>query len=116
MDFIDKFTVFWKDERIAAIDIDQNKNVVVQKYCDVFGKQPFWGGAINFARVCEFVESRCFDESRADKRELLEAFGLSEYNPWKIVKITHGRMWDDFMWLKFPGENITWKDVSHGRV
>lgn len=32
MDFIDKFTVFWKDERIADIDIDQNKNVVVQKY------------------------------------------------------------------------------------
>lgn len=59
--------------------------------------------------------SRCFEEARPDKYELLNRLGLTEYNPWEIVKVTHGRLWDDYLWIKFEGEDLTWKDVAYDR-
>lgn len=43
----------------------------------------------------EFLESRCIPRSRAGLREYLDALGLCEYNPEKIIKITEGRMKED---------------------
>ena len=36
---------------------------------------------------------------------------LSEYNPYEIVKHTHGVSYNDFIWFRFPGEKLTSKDV-----
>lgn len=44
-------------------------------------------------------------------KQYLEDLGLDEYNPYEIVRLTHGVMWEDNMWLKFPGEDVSWKDV-----
>jgi hypothetical protein len=44
--------------------------------------------------------------------EYLETLGLTAYDPWKIVEITHGVMWEDFLWIKFPGETLSWEDVK----
>jgi hypothetical protein len=45
----------------------------------------------------------------------LEDMGLSAYNPWEIVKITHGVMLEDFVWIRFDGEDLKWNDVKHVR-
>ena len=36
---------------------------------------------------------------------------LSEYNPYEIVKHTHGVSYNDFIWFRFLGEKLTSKDV-----
>lgn len=118
MEFTDYlFEVMWKDELIASVSITENRKIIeVKKYSDDIAKQPFWGGKIDLNRIYQFIEFRCFEEARPDKKELLKKLGLTEYNPWEIVRKTHGRLFDDFLWLRFPEENITWKDVSNGRI
>ena len=48
---------------------------------------------------------------RADIGEKLTNLGLKEYNPYEIVKRTHGVSYNDFIWFRFPGEKLTSKDV-----
>lgn len=111
------FDVMWKDELVSSVFIAENrKKIDVKKYNNEIFKQPFWGGKIDIFRIYDFLEFRCFESARPDKNELLAGLGLTEYNPWKIVKVTHGRLYDDFLWLRFPGENLTWKDVANGKL
>lgn len=63
-------------------------------------------------QLYDFIESRCMDRRRTQMPKYLEVLGLAEYNPYEIVKKTHGVMWEDFLWMKFPNENITWEDVK----
>lgn len=58
----------------------------------------------------------CFEEGNADKEFFLKVLGLDEYNPWDIVPLTHGVMLEDFLWVRFKGqENLTWEEVRHVR-
>jgi len=104
------FTVMNKDRKITDVEIKNNK-VNVIKYSMQMDEQPFYGGPVDLERVYLFLESRCMDRNRDCLDEYLDWLGLDEYNPYKIVKKTHGVMWEDFFWLRFPGEDITWKDV-----
>ena len=44
-------------------------------------------------------------------KDELRALGLTEYKPLDIVRKTHGVSYNDFLWFRFPGENISSKDV-----
>lgn len=59
----------------------------------------------------EFLKYRCFPETRANCKELLKALGLEFYEVFSIVEKTHGVMVDDIFWVKFEGENLTYRDV-----
>lgn len=59
----------------------------------------------------KILELRCWDRGRADINEILAHLGLKDYNPYEIVKKTHGVSWNDYIWFRFPGENLTSKDV-----
>ena len=52
---------------------------------------------------------------RKERREMaqtaLERVGLSENNPWKWCRISHGVTYEDFFWIRFEDEDIQWKDV-----
>lgn len=108
-----KFTVMWKDDVMADVELyDKRRKVRIEKYKNTFPENPFYGGEITPERVYSFLEGRCMDRNRPCLSEYLKWLGLEEYNPYEIVRITHGTMWEDFQWLKFPGEEIGWKDVK----
>ena len=48
-----------------------------------------------------FLRERCFPQTRANAKELLEALGIDNYDPLQIVEKTQGRMAEDSMWMKF---------------
>ena len=62
-----------------------------------------------------FLESRCFDRNRPDRDRILKRWGLPEYYSDFIVQETHGVMMSDTSWIRFEGENLTWKEVNPGR-
>lgn len=66
--------------------------------------------------VNQFFEERCFEECNASKDIFLKDLGLESYNPWDIVRKTHGFLWDDYMWIRFEGEKLTWEDVNLGKL
>lgn len=107
------FDIMYKDELVSEVSFVNGK-LLVKKHNNNVAIQPFHGGEITPSRVEEFLLSRCFRFSRPDKEDLLKALGLEVYNPFDIVSKTHGHMYHDCLWVRFPGENLKWADVENG--
>jgi len=108
-----KFSVMWKNELCADVEIDEKRNVHVTKYKDDkdVSKMPFGGPKTDIFRIADFLESRWYERGRSDFNELLEIVGCED-DLYDIVKKTHGVMFEDFLWIKFEGEELTWEDVK----
>lgn len=108
-----KFDIYWKNERTASVTISANRqSVFYQKFTNEIPKIPFLFLNPTIEQMVDFIESRCMDKRRTQLEEYLSDLSLSEFNPYEIVKITHGVMWEDYMWFKFPEETISWEDVK----
>ena len=107
-DFI--FEVYWKDEITARVYV-KKKDVIVSRYTENPGKQLFAEKKMTRYQLGKIFEMRCWEKARPDIMEILANLGLSEYNPYEIVKRTHGVSYNDFIWFRFSGEKITSKDV-----
>ena len=107
------FVIMYKNEKSTDVHIDDDtKQVTIVKYLDSVGKQPFLGGKVNINRIYDFLKSRCYEDCYADLNNVLEAAGMTWNNPWEWCRQSHGVTWDDFLWIKYPGEEITWEDVK----
>ncbi len=106
------FDVYWKDELTASVSISSDRKYVqYKKYTNEIPKIPYLFDNPSVEQINEFLLSRCMDAHRTQLDEYLKDLEINEFNPYEIIKKTHGTMWEDFMWLKFPEETITWKDV-----
>ncbi len=107
------FIVMHQEEPVAEVDISEDKKkVMIKKLVPDSIIQPFSGNKLDLERVYDFLKGRCYEDGRADLKEILEQAGMTTNNPWKWMKITHGVTFDDFFWIKFPGEDITWEEVK----
>lgn len=104
------FEVYWKDEITARVYV-KKKKVVVSRYTENPGKQLFASKEMTRFQLGKILEMRCWEKGRPDINEILNHLGLSEYNPYEIVRKTHGVSYNDFIWFRFPGEKLTSKDV-----
>lgn len=104
------FEVYWKDEITARVYV-KKENVIISRYTDNPGKQLFAEKKMTRYQLGKILELRCVEKERPDIDEILEHLGLDEYNPYEIVRKTHGVSYNDFIWLRFPGEKLTSKDV-----
>ena len=101
-----------KDSLLSSVTVDLvNNDVKVINYTDDVMRQFMGVCAPTVNNVMKFLEMRCFPRTRYDCKELLKTIGLQEYNPLDIVRITHGRMVNDFFWIRFQGEDLSWCDL-----
>lgn len=96
LDFYDReqlCTTIYVDFTDQLLTVENNVTDPVKR---AFGnnRNPSWEDFQNF------LQERCLSKERAGLREYLETLGLSEYDPWEIVRITEGRMAEDHQWLK----------------
>ena len=106
------FSVYFKDELVSDVHIDTEKNETSIKRYVLGPKQPFMCDRQDIYYIYDFLESRCFENGRPDLPKILAAHGLTENNPYEWCRKTHGVMYNDFWWIKFPGETIKWDDVK----
>ncbi len=104
------FEVYWKDEITARVYV-KGHDVTVSRFTDHPLKQIFAEKKMTRYQLNQILELRCWERGRADINELLENIGLSEYNPQEIVRKTHGVSFNDYIWIRFPGEKLTSRDV-----
>ena len=104
------FEVFWKDEITARVHV-KGKNVRISRYTEHPLKQIFADKKMSRYQLNRILELRCWEKERPDMDEILKCLGLKEYNPYEIVRKTHGVSSNDYIWFRFPGEKITCKDV-----
>ena len=109
--------VFSRDELICIMHIDNaNKQITITNFVEPEGmylyflpfgknKNPTW------ENYKHFLSKRTFSPGRADAKVLLKGLKIDRYDPDAIVRKTHGVMNDDFVWLRYPGEKIEFKDV-----
>ena len=111
---MEKIVMFYmyKDIPCTRIEINSGKISIENYTNDVvncafgFFKNP------TMEQLHDFLEDRCFPEARFNKRQLLNDVNLDYYDPFQIIKLTHGAMSDDLYWIKFENENIKWDDVN----
>jgi hypothetical protein len=104
------FEVLWKDEITARVSVEQDK-VRVERFCEHPLRQIFASDKMTRYQLNKILSMRCFDEGRSDAREKLNALGLTDYVPYEIVKRTHGVSYNDYIWIRFPGEKLCAADV-----
>lgn len=86
----------------TLIDVDEMKHqVIIKNYTDnvlfrAFGntEEP------SFEQYKEFLESRCFPESRDKMKLVLKDLDLPFYDPFMIIEKTEGRMAEDDFWIR----------------
>jgi len=101
------------NEPVTDIHISDDKKMVeIIKLIPDSIRQPFSGTKLDLERVYNFLKDRCYEDGRADIKEILAQAGLESNNPWEWMKITHGVTYEDLFWIRFPDENLTWEDVK----
>ena len=102
--------VWWKNRLTAKVHSKGTK-VYVESTEKNPMKRLFPNMTLSRYQASEVLKMRCWDPGRPDIRELLAACGLTKYVPLDIVRKTHGVSYNDFLWIKFPGENLRAEDV-----
>lgn len=105
------FYIMERERVLFKVEIG-DKDVNVISYTDRVGDQQFPEDKVTFDDVYDWLEYRCFPRTRANCKELLKRMGLSAYDPLDIIHVTHGMLWDDYIWVKFEGEEIEYKDIK----
>jgi hypothetical protein len=106
-----EFSVFWENEKTADVCADVN-TVSIKRYVIHPVKQIFCKDTMTRYELGQILRTRCWDEHREGLPRLLKALGLSEYNPYEICRKTHGVMYQDKIWFRYKGENLTYEDVA----
>ena len=101
--------IYHRDEKVARLEIVQGRLRKHEVYTDNFILTLFPEGT-TLPNILDILAERVICPERCDEA-MLRSMGLTEYNIYDILRITHGVDSDDFIWLKFDGEDITWKDV-----
>lgn len=108
-----KFDVMVRNELCVSVEIDRiNKKLNLEVFTDEKVNNPFRMPEPKIIDAMEFIESRCFPETRGNCKELLERLGLDYYSPTAITKITRGLMMDDYMWIRYEGDEATYEEIK----
>lgn len=103
---------YWRDEKTASVYVD-SKYAYIKRYTTHPVKQIFYSDKITRFELGKILEDRCWDRKRPDIDKILKLIGVDSYNPYEICKRTHGKMYQDKIWFRFPGELLTFEEVKY---
>lgn len=106
-----KFQVLWRDKVTADVEIVDNK-AHIKKYDTNPIRRLFPYEETDAYHVVSILEGRCWPRNRVNIDELLKACGLETYDVMGIIRATHGRMYNDQVWIRFEGEDLTYEDMD----
>lgn len=116
----DKFEVFLKEEKIADIEIKrEGRNVypIVNQYIEGFMrvfKKP--DNEVTMKDLTNWLEWRTLPPTRFALEEHLDHIGVPMYDRWSIIQNTHAKMAQDDIWIRYDGEELTYKDVFPEKI
>lgn len=105
------FDIMHKNEKLYSIEFTK-QSPIVKRFTDRLAYKQFYTDTPSAQEIIEWFEGRCFPKTRDNKDEILKVLGLKEYDPLDIIRITHGVLFDDYIWIKFKGEDITYDQVK----
>ncbi len=107
------YHIMFRDTPVIDIVTDDMQRVVkYEKFVPDKPPQAFWGDNINAKRLYDFLKGRCYEDSRPDLKEILAAHGLETNDPYRWCRKTHGVTYEDFYWIRYDDEDLTWEEVK----
>ena len=97
-----RLTYMFKQYPCTIIDVDYlNKRINISNRTDDIIHRAFGANENPDWKDFElFLESRLYQKTRGDIKEILEQMGIDGYDPIKIINVTQGRTWEDDQWIK----------------
>jgi len=105
---------FWNDELVALVNVKNNR-AKVQRFTEHPVKQIFRDDELDVFKLSSILETRCWLRDCRNIDNYLKKLDIQYYDPLAIVRKTHGVSYNDFLWFRFNGESLTWKDVAPKR-
>ena len=105
------FSFMWKDNETSKVIVKGNK-VTIEILDENPIKNYVTAMPLDRYHLMKRLETRCFPRERSNADKILKHMGLDSYDVLSIIRITHGAMAHDFIWIKFEGEDLCFKDVS----
>ena len=105
------FSVLWEDEKTADVTISENQAHII-RYTTNPVKQIFSKEELSLYELGEILKYRCWDQKRENIEKYLYKLGLTDFNPYKICRKTHGVMFQDKIWFRYKDELLCWNDVK----
>ena len=92
----------YKQTVCTIIDIDElNRKIKIKNYSENIMFRAFGANETpNYVDYEQFLESRCFPESRDKMKLVLKDLDLPFYDPFLIIEKTEGRMAEDDFWIQ----------------
>ena len=85
------FHIMCRDKLVADVVTAHNNLVIsIRKYVEDSPIQPFWGDMEKSSRQAKMTSN----------------------NPYEWVRVSHGVTYEDYFWIRFDDEEITWDDVK----
>ena len=106
---------FWEDSLVAFVTV-KNNQATIQRFTEHPVKQIFIEDKMDVFKLSTILETRCWQRDCRNIDNYLKKLGIEYYDPLAIVKKTHGVSYNDFLWFRFNGESLTWKDVAPRRL
>lgn len=106
---------FWRDELVSFVTANGNR-VKIQRFTNHPVKQIFRDVEMDVFKLSTILETRCWQRDCCNIDNYLKKLDIPYYDPLAIVKKTHGVSYNDFLWFRFNGENLTWRDVAPRRM
>ena len=107
-----KFDVMFKDDLCVEVTVDRvNKELTLKNHTKIGFYNPFKMPNPKMSDVIDYIENRCFPETRANAEYLLKELGLKCYDPIDITRVTRGLMMDDHFWIRYEGDDVKYEDI-----
>lgn len=103
--------IYHANDKVGRLEIIHSRLVKNEVYTNNIVERPFPASA-KLLDILSILKDRVICEERCDKY-MLKSMGLTEYNVYDILRVTHGVDIDDFIWLKFDEDksDLCWDDV-----
>lgn len=83
------------------VDFRNRRIKTVNHTADIMEKAFGFNDSPSWEDFIYFLKSRCFPESRGNKKQILQQLGLQTYDPIQIIEKTKGTMAEDSFYINF---------------
>lgn len=103
------FNIMFKQAKIFRVEVKSDVPIRVisfDKDNTYWYAHPFNLNPLTTENLMLYFRERIFPENRGNAKEILRYLGISHYDPYLIVRKTHGVSISDFVWLQFDDEPV----------
>lgn len=105
-------TIMYKDEPVVYFKVKDKVLLEFKRLSEEHIPGWFLLDGDNYFALQEFFEDRTVPDYQMMSREYVRDVGLPFYDFEKIVKMVHSWKGTDYYWIKYPGEDLTYAQVS----